>query len=469
MPFDITDFLKMWKAFESSSSSNLQHHNSHSRDGYHQKLYNEAFYNDMKDKYNVSLQSLLVKQKHAFEDLDTALNSPLLSLAEISKSVKSLLFQRADDDSSSNALTSVDDAYVKKWKQLLFITEKNIIKTQLAILNSSSGVKSIQLVPSEPGSSDTVDASLLLQEREEKQKTLYVQAIDNFELMLNLLESQECDTSFGADLKHGRSEEGFDLLMLQLVLSLSLKCHDYFTYKYLLITYSSKFNRFYDKYLENQWKILANIPKISSSFSSVNHGDGFPPSSSSLSNTLLIAAKNLRIPCLDTHITDSNSAVSVTDNGIRFYSFLFQYFSQLLPSSSTESLWNGFSCHHILESFGEKFGHIQNDECLNDMEIVKEDKAEDEMEDQGKDSSDTIPSTRRQTRNSTELTSSLSNPDLLAVNVSKTTDLKLRSSAVHDGDATLFTKLEVIPVSSHFFKFIFSLILFLRSSFFLFT
>jgi hypothetical protein len=456
----------MWKAFE-SSSSNLQHQHSHSRDGYHQKLYNEAFYNDMKDKYNVSLQSLLVKPKRAHDDLDTALNSPLLSLAEISKSVKSLLFQRADDDSSSNALTSVDDAYVKKWKQLLFITEKNIIKTQLAILNSSSGVKSIQLVLSEPGSSDTVDASLLLQEREEKQKTLYVQAIDNFELMLNLLESQECDTSFGADLKDGRSEEGFDLLMLQLVLSLSLKCHDYFTYEYLLITYSSKFNRFYDKYLENQWKVLANIPKISSSFSSVNNGNDFPPTS--LANNLLIADKNLRIPCLDTHITDSNSAVSVTENGIRFYSFLFQYFSQLLPSSSLKIVWNGFSCLDVLESYGEKFGHIRTDECLNDMEIVKEDKVEDEIEGQGKDSSDIFPSTRRQTRNSTELTSSLSNPDLSAVNVSKTTDLKLRSSAVHDGDATLFTKLEVIPVSSHFFKFIFSLILFLRSSFFLFT
>jgi hypothetical protein len=440
----------MWKAFE-SSSSNVQQQKSHSRDGYHQKLYNEAFYNDMKVKYNLSLQSLLVQSQSTFDNPDCNLDNPLLSLSEISKSVKALLFQRVDDDSSSNAVTSMDDSYVKKWKQLLFITEKNIIKTHLAVLTSSSDIKSLSNVTTDKDSC----TSMQLQQREETVRNLYVQAMDNFELMLSIIENQELDNSFGTDLSIGRSAEGFDLLMLQLVLSLSLKCRDYYTYQYLLLTYSSKFNRFYDKYLENQWKILAEIPKISSSFSSLNSSNMNPSSLSSVhlsssSCNLLDGIQIKRIPYFTINIADSVSTTSVIENGIRFYSFLLQYFSELLllPFSSPEKiedLWSHFCCRHILESYEKKFGHVGTNEYNSEMEIVKDDKIEEEMEELNKDSAISVSATRRQTRNSIEMTSSLSNPDLSVAAITKTTDLKLRSSAVHDGDVTLFSKLEVIP------------------------
>jgi hypothetical protein len=178
----------------------------------YQPLYNEGYFAEFKVRYSNALQKLSEKPV-----LDEDLLLVSEELQKVSEEIRCLLSCNATENESR-------DASLLKWNKLLFLSQKNYLKVQM---DSFQG-KDLSSLPSE-----------------ESLKALYLQAIENFELMLDFNEN--------------------DLQMIQIIFFYSLQCKDYWTFENLLTVYSEKFNRFYSKYLQEQWQILSKLPKCSSS------------------------------------------------------------------------------------------------------------------------------------------------------------------------------------------------------------
>jgi hypothetical protein len=210
----------MWNALASSNQSSEGRSGDWASNGdYYQPLYNEGFYNEIKAKYSNALM-ILGDPSSSLIEFDSALTS----LQEISASIQKLLpDQRLSASEDASITANQSDSYTVKWKKLLFLSRKNYLQCKMKLIN-----------PKHTSSVALTKAEL---------ESLYLSAIETFELMLDLNES--------------------DLVMMQVIFFFSLQCEDYWTFEHLLNAYSGEFNRFYANYLKEQWQLLAKLPRCS--------------------------------------------------------------------------------------------------------------------------------------------------------------------------------------------------------------
>ena len=255
------------------------------------QLYNDTFYQEVKTQYVVGIEGL------------TTLNEESLSVMH-SLRAQIIKLLPVDADVESNT-------YFRKWKQLLFVVQKAIIKAHFDIVKSF-------------GPSDTAEMNFPF-----SVKDTYSLAIDNFELMLQL-QTQE--------------SIALDLVMIQLLLFWALKVGDYRLFQQVLSQYSSQFNHFYDHYLAEQWKIIPTLPLCTTEevskiffpdkFSIVNEPneyESFIPLLVWDDFSVLITFYENLWRLLENHIYNSDDIISHIESS---FIFLLRSLSGLNPSES---------------------------------------------------------------------------------------------------------------------------------------
>lgn len=202
-------------------------------------LYNDAYYNSVKLQYTQVIQSVPDFSKASKPVLESSVNS----LQEICAKVSPLLPSNYDSD-----LPITNNSYTSKWRQLLYLVQKMILKYE-SLLRTLTLKKKSDDQEEEIYFLDEADSPFHTKKYQEKKKQLYLLAVENFELMLDL---------------NDETNSPVDLVMIQLLLFWSKECEDYWTFQQILHQYAPTFNKFYSKYIQEQWELLGSFPSIHS-------------------------------------------------------------------------------------------------------------------------------------------------------------------------------------------------------------
>lgn len=202
-------------------------------------LYNDAYYSSVKLQYTQVIQSVTDFSKASKQVLESSVKS----LQEICARVSPLLPSNNDLD-----LPITSNSYTSKWRQLLYLVQKMILKYE-SLLRTLSLKKKTEDQEEESYFVDEADSPFHTKKYQEKKKQLYLLAVENFELMLDL---------------NDETNSPVDLVMIQLLLFWSKECYDYWTFQQILHQYAPTFNKFYSKYIQEQWELLGSLPSIHS-------------------------------------------------------------------------------------------------------------------------------------------------------------------------------------------------------------